>query len=139
MSLLQTIGLKLLGEKALAEIKGEVAKITERTTRETIEREIPTRAINDLVGRGRLEQFFHATLEARAKAGPNQVTSALLRGIVGEGAFGIECAAREAEASGEGFMKKKAHVLRVVKEVAPQLTKSQQQLVIELAVQLIKE
>lgn len=139
MSFLQTIALKLLGQEALAKIKADVVEITKRTTLEEVDKKNKTQPLEAIVGTPRLERFFANVLEERAAAGPNQITSALLRAIVPEGAFGIEVAAREAEGSGEGFMKKKAHVLRAVKEIAPHLTKSQQQLVIELAVQLIKD
>lgn len=139
MSFLQNLGLKLLGAEALAAIKAEVAAITEKKTRATIEEENKSKPLSAIVGNFRVERLFAETLDERAGPGANQVTSALLRALVPEGAFGIEVAAREAELSGEGFMKKKAHVLRVVKEVAPHLTKSQQQLAIELAVQLIKD
>jgi hypothetical protein len=135
MSFLQTLGLKLLGADALAVIKGEVVQLT----RATVAAEQDRAEVDTFVPRSRLEKFFQYTLNSRAQAGANQVTSALLKGIVGDHALLITNAARDAEASGEGFMKKKAAVLKVIKEFVPTLTKSQQQLVIELAVQLAKD
>lgn len=145
LSFFQNLGLKLLGSDALAEIKGEVVKLTERTTEQKVRQAVTveniTRPLRDLVGLDRLESFFRDTLLNRAGAGGTQVTSALLLSLVGttEAAWKISEAAQNAEASGEGFMKKKAAVLKVVREVVPGLKKSQENLVIELAVQSIKD
>lgn len=146
LSFIQNLGLKLLGSNALATIKGEVVKLTERSTeqkvRGTVEVENTTRPLGEVVGRGRLEEFFRDALKSRAGAGGNQVTAALLLALVHgdtSAAHAISKAAQTAEDSGEGFMKKKAAVLKVVREVSPGLKKSQEQLLIELAVQSIKD
>lgn len=137
LSFLQTLGLKLLGTVALNEIKDGVAAETKRST----EREVLSRSVSELVPASKIEQIIHDAISTRAGTGSNQVTSALLRNLAGsnENAYQITKAARDAELSGEGFMKKKAAVLRKIREVAPGLPKSAEQLLIELAVQSIKD
>uniref|UniRef100_A0AB39CD74 Tail assembly protein n=1 Tax=Pseudomonas phage RVTF4 TaxID=3236931 RepID=A0AB39CD74_9VIRU len=136
LSFIQNLGLKLLGD-ALSTIKGDVVTLT----RKTVEKENETKTLDAIVGTPRLERFFQNVLTDRSGPGATQIASALLSGIVGGNkvAYAITEAARTAEESGEGFMKKKAAVLRVIREVAPGLKKSQEQLAIELAVQLIKD
>jgi len=142
LSFLQNLGLKLLGTDALAAIKGEVVDLTRKTVEDEHATALREQPLSLMVGASRLETFFHDTLRARARAGSNQVTSALLLSLVGDNyqvAYSITEAARVAEESGEGFMKKKAAVLRAIREKELGLSKSQEQLVIELAVQLIRD
>jgi hypothetical protein len=133
MSILKNIGLFILGDSALAEIKNEVVELTTRTVLTTEARKVFT----DRTSFGEREDFLQNELHETGRR--RQVQAALLTQLTGSGdnAFTVADAARKAEESGEGFMKKKAAVLKVVKELG--LSKSKSQLVIELAVQLIKD
>lgn len=137
LSFLQNLGLKLLGVEALAKIKGEVAESTKQET----ERAVLRRSVSELVPSGKIEEIIQHAIDTRAGHGANQITSALLRNLVGstDAAYLVTAAAADAENSGEGFMKKKAAVLRKVREVSPGLPKSVEQLIIELAVQMLKD
>ncbi|MNC04037.1 hypothetical protein D3C87_1249310 [compost metagenome] len=135
MNILQKLGLKLLGAAALATIKGDVVELTRKATK--IENE--SFPISSVVGTNRLEDWLQGQLETKFRG--SQVQAALLRTLVDgdrDKSYAIIEAARVAEESGEGFMKKKAAVLKVIREVAPGMKRSAEQLAIELAVQLIK-
>lgn len=133
MNLLQKLGLKLLGQPALAAIKGEVVDLT----RLSVAQETKAKSFTARTTTGEREDFIQAELGETFRR--RQIQAALLVQLVGtaDNAFTVAEAARVAEATGEGFMKKKAAVLKVVKELG--LSKSQSQLVIELAVQLSKD
>lgn len=135
MNILQKLGLKLLGAAALATIKGDVVELTRKAAK--IENE--SFPISSVVGTNRLEDWLQGQLETKFRG--SQVQAALLRNLVDgdrDKSYAIIEAARVAEESGEGFMKKKAIVLKVIREVAPGMKRSAEQLAIELAVQLIK-
>lgn len=145
MSFIQNLALKLLGSDALAVIKAEAAAQaraeTETKLRNEFARDLGSKGLVDLVGNHRVETFFSTTLGDRA-AYSRQVHSALLLALCSgktDIALAIVSAANLAEVSGEGFMKKKAAVLKVIKEKIPGISKSNAQLAIELAVQLIKD
>jgi hypothetical protein len=133
MSLLQTLGLKLLGSDALAAIKAEVVTLAERTFRKTED----NKSFVDRTSTHDRELFLSDEIANPGRL--RQIQAALLVQLVGDKqrAYEVIKASDEAEASGEGFMKKKAAVLKVVKEFG--LSKSVNQLVIELAVQLSKD
>ncbi|MCY1445574.1 hypothetical protein D9M71_620940 [compost metagenome] len=133
MNILQTIGLKLLGQQALAAIKGEVVDLT----RISVAQENKAKSFAERTTSNEREDYIQAEISHPGRL--RQVQAALLVQLVGcqERAFEVTKAADVAEASGEGFMKKKAAVLKVVKEFG--LSKSVSQLVIELAVQLSKD
>lgn len=133
MNFLQKIGLALLGDARLAEIKKDVVDLTRRT----IEHENKTTSLVDLVGRDRVERHLSAAL-AHGGRYDQIVRSLLVQQFYGDEqkANALIDAAVEAEKSGEGFMKKKAAVLKVAKELG--LAKSKANLAIELAVQLTK-
>lgn len=134
MSILKSIGLALIGKKNLAAMNGETTNLA----RTTLLAEQAGQPLTTVAGRVRLEQFFANTLAERSAPGDNQITAALLVGLAGstKAAEALVAAAAHAEGTGEGFMKKKAAVLKVAKSL--DLSKSQCQLAIELAVQLIK-
>lgn len=133
MSIIQKIGFALIGATTLAEIKKEVVELTTRTV-------LATEGLKSFFERTTSSQREDFIANELFNAGRiRQVQAALLVQLVGgEGpAFTITEAARKAEETGEGFMKKKAAVLKVVKELG--LSKSASQLAIELAVQLSKD
>lgn len=126
MSILKKIGFALIGKETLATMNLDTVQLT-RTAMEAEQKEL---------FKAQFEQrFFEETKLASRQA---QLLSAVLFHLTGSSdkAYQVIAAANTAEQSGEGFMKKKAAVLKVVKELG--LSKSQNQLVIELAVQLIK-
>lgn len=133
MNFLQKIGLALLGDARLAEIKKDVADIT----RASVAHEIKNTSLVDLVGRERVEKHLTSTLQHGGRY-DQIVRSLLIQQFYGdeEKATTLIDAAVKAENSGEGFMKKKAAVLKVAKELG--LAKAKANLAIELAVQLTK-
>lgn len=130
MSLIKSLGLKLLGQAGLAEILKEEAVRTASTVHRKYAQHLSPEAAQRQVDAALVDVKNAPTLQFT-----------VLRSIVGDSATTIILidAVKQAEASGESFMKKKSAVLKVIKEVAPGLTKSQNQLAIELAVQLAKQ
>lgn len=126
MSILKKIGFALIGKETLATMNLDTVQLT-RTSVEAEQKELFEAQFE--------QRFFQETKLASRQA---QLLSAVLFHLTGSSdkAYQVITAADVAEQSGEGFMKKKAAVLKVVKELG--LSKSQNQLVIELAVQLIK-
>lgn len=133
MNFLQKIGLALLGDKRMAEIKKDVVDLTRRT----VAHEQKNHSLVDLVGRERIEDYFSTRLSNGSNY--DRIVRAVLIQLFEGDAFKATAlidAAVKAENSGEGFMKKKSAVLKVAKELG--LVKSQANLAIELAVQLTK-
>lgn len=130
MNFVQKIGLALLGKQALAEIKKDVVTITTASVQaeEGLKR---VSAVNAAFDDG-----VKTTVKGYATY-PAGTQALVLENLVGKDATQtLIKAAGEAEASGEGFMKKKAAVHKIAKTLG--LSKSGANLAVELAVQLIK-
>jgi hypothetical protein len=138
MSFIKSLGLKLIGAEALDAIRNEAHEKGIVKGRNDLVNEQKNIPISKLVDGDRLENWFSEALAKRAGGGGNQINSALLLKLAGSdksATLAIINAVHRAEASGEGWMKKKAIVLKVVREVLGKRTKSIEQLIIELAVQ----
>lgn len=131
MSILQTIGLKLLGTEALATIKKEVVEIT----RKSVLAEEAGKSIGERVGYTKLNDYVRAVNAQPAYR--DLILRTALGHLVGPANVdALVSSAVEAEKSGEGFMKKKSAVLKDAKLYTT--SKSEAQAAVELAVQLTK-
>ncbi len=133
MSILKTIGFALIGKQALADIKAEVVALTTAT----VKAEEAAKPLEKRFSSKEREQFLADALYSPARG--NQLAAGLLTIITGGDiatSLALTNAARDAELTGAGFMKKKSQVHQQAKLIG--MTKADTNLAVELAVRLSK-